>query len=76
MGRPSSARERDHLAVPEAPKDRRIERFERVGAVARVGVVGQAAKDPTLCAQRVRHEGMRRDRDPALVVDAGDRLPK
>ena len=67
-------RELDRLAVPRAAESRRIERLERVGAVTRIGLAGQPAQRTALGAERVGHERMGRDRDAALVVDAGNRL--
>ena len=64
--------EADHATVPRPAERRRVERLDRVRAVARL-VGEQPAQHEALGAQRVRHEGMRRDREPALLVDLGDR---
>src|SRR5204863_203861 len=63
--------EADHASVPRAAERGRIERLERVGAVARL-VGEQPAEHEALGAQGVGNERVRRDRDAALVVDRRD----
>jgi hypothetical protein len=64
--------EADHAGVPRPPERRRVERLDRIGAVARL-VGEQPAEHEALGAQRVRHERVGRDGDAALIVDLGDR---
>ena len=51
----------------------RVEGLDRVRVDSRVVVRQQPAQREALRAERVGHQGMRRDCDPALIVDRSDR---
>jgi hypothetical protein len=73
-GQPELAGEAGGRPVPDPPERRRVERLDGVESVPGVRFVHEATDGPGRDAERVRGRRVRRDREPALVVDPGDAL--
>ena len=69
-------REGDDAAVDRAAERRRVEGLDAVEADPRVVGLQEAPQDRRLGAQRIGEQGVGRDREAALLVDDGDRLPE
>ena len=73
---PYSAANRAHAGVARSPERRRVERLDPVGMEARIRLGQEPAEHEPLGAQRIRDERVGRDRQPAVLVDLGDRRPE
>jgi hypothetical protein len=68
--------EPDDAPVPRLAEAGRVERLQRIGVGGGIRVVEQPAEHPALCAQRIGHERMGRDRQAAGLMDGQDGRPE